>query len=134
MTATPLHVTVVDDDTTVTDLVREVLAADGHRVDAISDGPAALAALQAAWPDVLLLDVMLPGVDGLDLCTQLRAVSPPGRRLPIILLTALDKGAYGPLAAAAGADDYVSKPFDINELRAKVRAWGQSASPPAAEA
>src|SRR5207248_9560195 len=97
---------------------------DGYRVRVASDGRAALQAVEVDHPDLLLLDLMLPDVDGLELCGRVRERGPGAPYLPVIMLTALDTPAYKQLGFARGADDYVTKPFDVAELLARVRVWG----------
>jgi two-component system, OmpR family, response regulator ResD len=125
--AAPLRVLVVEDDASVAELICSALEAAGFPVAATADGPAALTALASVRPDVLLLDVLLPGMDGLDVCAQVRALGGAGPHLPVILLTALDRTVYEGLGQAAGADDFVGKPFDVAALTTKVQAWGNQA-------
>jgi len=123
MDETPLLVLVVEDDRDVSDLLRTALEADGYTVRVAGDGRAALQALDAHQPDVLLLDLMLPDLDGLELCGRVRERQPTAPYLPVIMLTALDTPAYKQLGFARGADDYVTKPFELGELLARVRVW-----------
>src|SRR5207248_29498 len=120
----PLSILVVEDDRYISDLLRTALRGEGYRVRSASDGGAALRALNDAQPDVLLLDLMLPDVDGLELCARVREREPTAPYVPVIMLTALDTPAYKQLGFARGADDYVTKPFDVAELLARVRVWG----------
>jgi len=102
-------------------MVRAVLASAGHEVGLVPDGRAALAAVQEREPDLLLLDVMMPGVSGLDACRTVKA-NPFTARIPILMLTGeghIDSKVEG---FEAGADDYLAKPFDPRELRARVTA------------
>ncbi|HLH20896.1 MAG TPA: response regulator [Chloroflexota bacterium] len=120
----PLAILIVEDDRDISELLRTALEAEGFDVRVASDGRAALQALDDAQPDVLLLDLMLPDVDGLELCARVREQQAPAPYLPVIMLTALDTTAYKQLGFARGADDYVTKPFDLPELLARVRVWG----------
>jgi CheY-like chemotaxis protein len=120
----PLAVLVVEDDRDIIDLLRAALEADGCTVRTAGDGRTALRALEAEQPDLLLLDLMLPDLDGLELCARVREGLPSAPYLPIIMLTALDTPAYKQLGFTRGADDYVTKPFDLAELLARVRVWG----------
>jgi DNA-binding response OmpR family regulator len=125
--AAPLRVLVVDDDPSIVELLTTFLEQDGCEVTSETDGEAALQAVAAAPPEVLVLDIMMPGLDGLDVCGRVRALGAEGRQMAIILITALDSRAYRALAESHDADDYVAKPFDIPELLKKVRAWGRFA-------
>jgi len=102
------RVLVVDDDAKTVELVRLYLKRDGYRVFTAYDGIEALRLARESYPDLIVLDLMLPGIDGLQVCRTLRAESD----VPIIMLTGLD----------LGADDYVTKPFSPKELAARVRA------------
>jgi len=111
------RVLVVDDEPTVREVVQHYLEREGYRVQVAEDGPAALAALAADAPDLIVLDLMLPGVDGLDVCRQVRATG----ATPIIMLTAKGHEADRIVGLELGADDYVVKPFSPRELVARVR-------------
>ncbi len=112
-------VLVVDDDAPVRRMLERTLGAEGYDVHSASDGGAALAAVERAVPDLLVLDVAMPGLDGLAVARRLR-----GKRLttPILLLTARDGVADRVAGLDAGADDYLLKPFAPEELLARVRA------------
>ena len=112
-------VLVVDDDRPVLAMLERTLAAEGYEVRTARDGPAALVAVERAAPDLIVLDVMLPGMDGLAVARRLRA---RGLTLPILLLTARDAVAERVTGLDAGADDYLVKPFAAEELMARVRA------------
>ena len=112
------RILVVDDDASVRTLLRRLLTIEGYRVDEAADGPSALEQLGRAGADLLLLDVMMPGQDGLDLLEQLRRHSD----VPVILLTARDQEADRVLGFRLGADDYVVKPFSTAELTARIAA------------
>ncbi|SCF12482.1 DNA-binding response regulator, OmpR family, contains REC and winged-helix (wHTH) domain [Micromonospora purpureochromogenes] len=114
----PQRVLVVDDDRTVSDVVCRYLEHAGYQVDHVGDGAAALAAVAAAPPQLVVLDVMLPGVDGLEVCRRLRE-RPDG--VPIVMLTARGDEADRILGLQLGADDYLSKPFSPRELVLRVR-------------
>ncbi|MEV0808401.1 response regulator transcription factor [Micromonospora sp. NPDC050200] len=114
----PQRVLVVDDDRTVSDVVCRYLAHAGYQVDHVGDGAAALAAVAAAPPQLVVLDVMLPGLDGLEVCRRLRE-RPDG--VPIVMLTARGDEADRILGLQLGADDYLSKPFSPRELVLRVR-------------
>ena len=109
---------IVDDDPKIRDLLRLYVEREGHRVVAAGDGPAALEVAARTQPDLVLLDVMLPGVDGIEVCRRLRASS----AAPILLLTARSGDADKIIGLDTGADDYVVKPFSPRELMARVRA------------
>jgi len=113
-----MRILAVDDDPRILDLLRRGLAYEGYTVDAVEDGTAALAAARDRPPDLVVLDWMLPGLDGLEVCRRLRA----GGDVPILLLTA--RGGVPDKVAGldSGADDYLVKPFSFDELLARVRA------------
>jgi DNA-binding response OmpR family regulator len=114
-------VLVADDDIDIRDLVVFKLKQAGYTVVAVGDGPAALGAARTAAPDLALLDVMMPGMSGVDVCRELRA-DPATARMPVILLTARVMEADVETGFAAGADDYVVKPFSPRELVSRVQA------------
>ena len=111
------HVLVVDDDAEIRSLLRDYLQKNGYRVTAVADGRAMWAALEEAHPDLVVLDVMLPGDDGLTLCRDLRAKS----ELPIIMLTARGEETDRIVGLEMGADDYLPKPFNPRELLARIK-------------
>jgi two-component system OmpR family response regulator len=123
-----MHILVVDDDPDCTAMLQQILESEGHQVHTEGDGAAALRALSLYWPDLMLLDVMLPGLDGLDVCARVRAMQRDRPYLPIILLTALHARTYRALGALQGADGYVTKPFDLDTLLATVQIWRQRAA------
>jgi two-component system response regulator MprA len=109
---------VVDDDARLAASLRRALAYEGYTVEVAADGPAALAAARDRLPDLVVLDVMMPGLDGVEVCRRLRE----GSDLPILMLTARDAISDRVAGLDAGADDYVVKPFAYDELLARVRA------------
>lgn len=111
-------VLVVDDEANIRELVSVYLVSAGFTVLEAADGAAALAVLRDTPPDVVLLDLMLPGMDGTEVCREIRKVS----QVPIIMLTARDTDMDKVALLDAGADDYVTKPFSPPELVARVRA------------
>lgn len=111
-------VLVVDDDPKIRELLRLYLARDGHQVVFAADGVEALAAAAERTPDLILLDVMLPRIDGLEVCRRLREQSD----VPIVLLTARSGDSDKVIGLDLGADDYVVKPFSPRELMARIRA------------
>jgi len=116
---TEASILVVDDDAPIRRMLQRTLAAEGYDVSSTPDGGAALAAVERAVPDLVVLDVAMPGVDGLAVCRRLRA---KGLSLPILLLTARDAVPDRVAGLDAGADDYLVKPFAAEELVARVRA------------
>jgi two-component system alkaline phosphatase synthesis response regulator PhoP len=112
------RVLIVDDDVKIVELVRLYLARDGYHVITAYNGTDALKLARESHPDLLVLDIMLPGVNGLEICRILRAESP----VPIILLTAKTTEQDRIIGLDLGADDYVTKPFSPRELAARVRA------------
>ena len=114
-----MHILVVDDDPAVRDSLRRSLSFNGYDVDVADDGAEALARIGSRQPDALVIDVMMPRLDGLDATRALRAA---GNDLPILVLTARDAVADRVDGLDAGADDYLTKPFALDELLARVRA------------
>ncbi|HEX6140988.1 MAG TPA: response regulator transcription factor [Candidatus Limnocylindria bacterium] len=112
------RILVVDDEQPIRDLVRGYLVREGHAVIEAADGPAAVAAFEAERPDLVVLDVMLPGFDGLEVCRRLRAVSDPY----VLMLTARGEEIDRIVGLEVGADDYLVKPFSPREMVARVRA------------
>ncbi|MEV4598504.1 response regulator transcription factor [Amycolatopsis sp. NPDC049253] len=128
------RVLVVDDDETVRDVVRRYLEVAGFTVDVAGDGAAGLALFAERDPDLVVLDVMMPGINGLEVCRRLRQVS----HVPIVMLTALGEEENRIAGLQLGADDYVTKPFSPKELALRVasvlrRARMPRATPPAPE-
>jgi DNA-binding response OmpR family regulator len=111
-------VLVVEDDATVAEVVARYLERDGYTVGNVSDGVSALQRIERAPPDLVVLDIMLPGMDGLEVCSRLRAES----RIPIVLLTAMGDESDRIAGLELGADDYITKPFSPRELVARVNA------------
>src|SRR4051794_13071931 len=109
--AAPL-ILVVDDDAYIQDLLEDLFTAAGYRVECVADGLAALARIRAGGIDLAILDLMLPGLDGIQLCEEARAVEGQPY-LPIILLTGRGDRDQRLAGFAAGADDYLTKPFDL---------------------
>jgi two-component system response regulator MprA len=118
----------VDDDAPIRRMLARTLTAEGYEVEAVADGGAALAAVERSVPDAIVLDVTMPGVDGLAVTRRLRA---KGLRVPILLLTARDALRDRVHGLDAGADDYLVKPFEVEELMARVRAMLRRNAPPA---
>jgi DNA-binding response OmpR family regulator len=110
-------VLVVDDEPKIRDIVRRYLEADGFAVTEQGDGPGALAAAREQRPDLIVLDVMLPGLDGVEVLRRLRETS----QVPVILLTARAEEVDKLIGLAVGADDYLTKPFSGRELAARAR-------------
>jgi len=120
------HILIVDDDNEICQLVARFLEPHGFRVTSAGDGPSMRAALQREPADLIILDLMLPGEDGLALCREIRAAS----RVPIIFLTALNSEADRVVGLEMGADDYLAKPFSTRELLARTRAVLRRSAPP----
>ena len=109
----------VDDEPSITELARMYLERDGYRIHEAADGESALEAAAKQKPALIVLDVMLPKVDGFDVCRRLRSA---GDQVPIIMLTARDEDIDKILGLELGADDYLTKPFNPRELVARVKA------------
>jgi DNA-binding response OmpR family regulator len=112
------RVLVVEDERIIADAVAARLRAEGFVVDVAADGPAGVAAAGRTRPDLVVLDIMLPGFDGLEVCRRIQAERP----VPVIMLTARDDETDLLVGLAVGADDYLSKPFSLRELAARVHA------------
>ncbi len=115
------RVLVADDDRDIRELVAMKLRGAGYEVTTVENGPDALASALEAVPDLAILDIMMPGLTGIDVCRELRA-SEETRTLPIILLTAKAQEADVEVGFSVGADDYVVKPFSPRELASRVQA------------
>jgi DNA-binding response OmpR family regulator len=120
------RVLVVDDDPTVSDVVRRYLERAEFEVMLAADGQGALDAVASRRPDLVVLDLMLPGIDGLEVCRRLRANDP---QLPVVMLTALGDEADRVVGLSLGADDYVTKPFSPRELVLRVQSVLRRAAP-----
>jgi DNA-binding response OmpR family regulator len=112
------RILVVDDEAQIVDLLRSYLRRDGFEVDEAADGEAALAAAARLRPDLIILDLMLPRMDGREVCRRIRETA----NTPIIMLTARDEETDKLLGLELGADDYITKPFSPREVAARVRA------------
>ena len=111
-------VLVVDDDRTVSDVVARYLLREGHQVEAVADGVVALERASARPPDLVVLDLMLPGMSGLEVCRRIRDIAP----IPVIMLTARGEEGDRVIGLELGADDYVTKPFSPRELVLRIAA------------
>jgi two-component system response regulator MprA len=114
------RILVIDDETKIVDFIRRGLQFEGYQVDTAYDGEAGLAQARSEPPDLVILDVMMPGLDGLEVCRRLRAAG--WTELPILMLTAKDAVPDRVAGLDAGADDYLVKPFAFDELLARIRA------------
>ena len=115
-----MKILVVDDERAVRESLRRALELEGYEIELAVDGNEALAALEGGGdPDAIILDVLMPGIDGLEVCRQIRR---SGSRLPVLMLTARVEVENRVAGLDAGADDYVTKPFALEELLARVRA------------
>jgi two-component system response regulator MprA len=113
------RILIVDDEPAVRESLSSSLQFEGYRVDEAADGAMALERLQADRPDLVVLDVLMPRMDGLTTCRRLRAL---GATMPVLMLTARDMVGDRVTGLDAGADDYLAKPFELDELLARVRA------------
>ncbi len=112
------RILVVEDEPTINQAVTDRLRAEGFVVDQAHDGPTAVSTFDAVAPDLVVLDVMLPGFDGLEVCRRIQASRP----VPVLMLTARDDETDLLVGLAVGADDYVTKPFSMREVVARIRA------------
>ncbi|MFN2153081.1 MAG: response regulator transcription factor [Anaerolineales bacterium] len=119
------RILVIEDDEGITRFLRRGLAYEGYTVDVAGNGQAGLIAARDNPPDLVVLDLMLPGIDGLEVCRRLRA----GGEVPILILTAKDGVNDRVLGLDMGADDYMVKPFDLDELLARIRALLRRSQP-----
>jgi two-component system, OmpR family, response regulator MprA len=119
------QILVVDDDPNILRVMQRGLGFEGFRVQVAQSGEEALAAARDSEPDLVILDLMLPGLDGIEVCRRLRG----GLRTPILMLTARDQVRDKVAGLEAGADDYLAKPFVFDELVARVRALLRRAAP-----
>jgi DNA-binding response OmpR family regulator len=126
VTNAPTRVLVVEDDRTVAEVVTRYLEREGFAVESVGDGNEALARADAQLPDLVVLDIMLPGLDGLEVCRLLRSRAP----IPVVMLTARGSEEDRVLGLELGADDYVAKPFSPRELTARVKAVLRRAGSP----
>src|SRR4051812_22046454 len=115
----PMRVLVVDDDRALRDALRRALLLAGYEALTAENGQEALSKVAAQGPDAIVLDVAMPGMDGMCLCRRLREA---GNRVPVLMLTARAAVADRIDGLDAGADDYLVKPFDVGELNARLRA------------
>src|SRR5215472_13739543 len=126
------RILVVEDERTIADAIAARLRAEGFTVDTAHDGPSAVVKANAGRPDLVVLDIMLPGFDGLEVCRRIQAQRP----VPVLMLTARDDETDLLVGLAVGADDYMVKPFSMRELAARVHALlrraGRTAPSPAA--
>lgn len=116
--SSPRRVLVVDDERTISDSIAARLRAEGYDVRAAFDGPTAVTECEAFGPDVVVLDVMLPGFDGLEVCRRIQA----SRAVPVLMLTARTDETDMVIGLGVGADDYLSKPFSMRVLVARIAA------------
>ena len=119
------RILIIEDDEAILKFLRRGLAYEGYQVDTAIDGQAGLGLARDNPPDLVVLDLMLPGIDGLEVCRRLRAGGP----VPILILTAKDSVNDRVLGLDMGADDYMVKPFNLDELLARIRALLRRAQP-----
>jgi two-component system response regulator MprA len=123
-----VRILVVDDDRAVREALRRALTLADHEVQLADDGEAALELIAGTVPDAVVLDMGLPGIDGLEVCRRVRRM---GSRVPVLILTARDAVSDRIDGLDVGADDYMVKPFDVGELQARLRALLRRANPEA---
>ena len=122
------NILIVEDEEALTEVLRYNLEAEGYEVETVARGDEADVRLKERMPDIVILDWMLPGLSGIELCRRLRT-RPETRQLPIIMLTARGEESERVRGLATGADDYIVKPFSVPELSARVRALLRRAIP-----
>lgn len=127
--STTTRILVIEDEERIRQFLQRGLTFENYRVDLAADGPSGLALARENPPDLVILDWMLPGMDGLEVCRRLRAAGP----MPILMLTAKDSVSDRVQGLDAGADDYLVKPFAFDELLARIRALLRRAAPPQPE-
>jgi two-component system, OmpR family, response regulator MprA len=121
------HILIVDDDNRVTNAIRRTLAYEGYHVSVAANGEGALSIARTRSPDLVILDLMLPGMNGLEVCRRLRSA---GDSIAVLMLTARDEVADRVAGLETGADDYLVKPFALEELLARVKALLRRRSTP----
>jgi DNA-binding response OmpR family regulator len=125
-TLPPAHpvVLIVEDDPPIREFLELLLESEGHAVESVEGGAAALARIRRGGVDLVLLDVMLPEIDGLALCQEVRRMADPtAPHLPVVMVTALGHSEQQQAGFAVGADDYITKPFDQTTFLARVQVW-----------
>ena len=126
MNQQPATVLVAEDDTEIRTALERILRYEGYQPITVNDGAAALESITEQEPDLIVLDVMMPFVDGLSVCRRIRE---RGNRTPVLMLTARHEISDRVAGLDAGADDYLPKPFDLEELLARIRALLRRALP-----
>jgi DNA-binding response OmpR family regulator len=116
------HLLLIDDDLRLANMLGDYLRAQGFEFSHAADGTAGLSHAQALKPDLLILDLMMPGIDGLEVCRRVRALPAPMRHTPVLMLTAKGDPMERVVGLEIGADDYVAKPFEPRELLARIKA------------
>jgi two-component system alkaline phosphatase synthesis response regulator PhoP len=124
----PLHILTIEDESDIASLIKLYLEKEGYRVTHISDGAKGFAEIQRNKPDLLILDLMLPGMDGLEVCKKVRS-RPETTSLPILMLTAKGDEVDKVLGLELGADDYMTKPFSPREMVARVKSLLRRSAP-----
>ncbi len=117
----PKRISVIDDEEDIQDIIRINLLAEGYDVSCFSSAEAALKALESSVPDLLILDIMMPGIDGFEFCRRVRARD-SWKQIPIIFLSAKSDEIDKVLGLELGGDDYMTKPFSVKELKSRVKA------------
>ena len=116
------HLLLIDDDLRLANMLGDYLRAQGYALSHAADGSSGLSQAQALKPDLVILDLMMPGIDGLEVCRRLRALPEPVRHTPVLMLTAKGDPMERVVGLELGADDYVAKPFEPRELLARIKA------------
>jgi DNA-binding response OmpR family regulator len=126
------HLLLIDDDLRLANMLGDYLRAQGFELSHASDGTAGLSNAQALKPDLLILDLMMPGIDGLEVCRRLRALPAPVCHTPVLMLTAKGDPMERVVGLELGADDYMAKPFEPRELLARIKAMLRRQAMPSA--
>ena len=125
----PTHTLIIEDEADIARLVKHYLEREGHKVAHAATGPQGLSEIQKHKPDLIILDLMLPGMDGLEICKKIRG-RPETAQIPLLILTAKGEETDKVIGLEMGADDYLTKPFSPREMVARVRALLRRTHPP----
>jgi DNA-binding response OmpR family regulator len=128
------HLLLIDDDMRLANMVSDYLTSNGFQISHAAEGESGLRQIETLKPELVILDLMMPGMDGLEVCRRLRALSEPVRRTPVLMLTGKGDAMDRVVGLELGADDYMAKPFEPRELLARIKAILRRGSAGALEA